>query len=143
MLNDDPRAMSVLVTTYLPWRRNEGNAFIHCILTADSHGCIHWTFSWNNRMLNGVPKHHQERKLHGEVRVLWKSFMSCSSAKMDLHCINPRQLVQWSVANITIHSCRIRWGGSSPLTTRTAGAWCHFVQGQCNTCHFLSKRNIW
>jgi len=58
-------------------------------------------------------------------------------------CTNPCQLVQWSVANITMHSCRIRWGGSSPLTTRTAGAWCHFVQGQCNTCHFLSKRNIW
>jgi len=36
VLNDDPRAMSVLlVTTYLQWRRNEGNAFLHRILTAD------------------------------------------------------------------------------------------------------------
>ena len=36
VLNDNPIAMSVLlVTTYLPWRRNEGNAFLHHILTAD------------------------------------------------------------------------------------------------------------
>ena len=35
------------------------------------HACIHLTITWNDRVLNGMPQHHQGRKLHGAVRVLW------------------------------------------------------------------------
>lgn len=61
-------------------------------------------------MLNGVPKCYWGQKLYGAVRVLWKSCMSCSSAKMDSCLIIPCQLVWHSLANITVHSCCIRWG---------------------------------
>ena len=75
-----------------------------------SHGFIHLTLGRNDRMLNGIPKCCQGRKLCGTVRVLQKSCTSCSSAKMDLCLTIPCQLVQWPMASITAHSCRIRWG---------------------------------
>ena len=52
----------------------------------------------------------KEKKLPCAVRVLWKSCMSCSWDKMDLCLTILRQLLQWSMANITAHSCRVRWG---------------------------------
>ena len=61
-------------------------------------------------MLNGVHKCYWGQKLYGAVRVLWKSCLSCSSAKTDSCLIIRCQLVWQSLANITVHSCWIRWG---------------------------------
>jgi hypothetical protein len=63
-----------LPTIHLQHWTNEGNAFL-------DH--IHLTLSYN-RMLNGMPQCHWRRTLHTTVRVLCKSCMQCSSAKMDL-----------------------------------------------------------
>jgi len=73
-------------------------------------GCIHFTLSWNDRMLNGVPKRHWGKKLHAAVRVLWKSCTSCSSGEIDLWLTIQCQLVQQSMAYIAAHSYRIWWG---------------------------------
>jgi hypothetical protein len=75
-----------------------------------SHSCIHLTLSWSDRMLNGVSKCHRGRKLHGAVRVLWKSCTSYSSAEMNMCLTILCQFVRRSMASITVHSCRVRWG---------------------------------
>jgi len=36
-----------------------------------SHRCIHLTFSWNDKMLDGTSPHHRRIKLHVTVMVLW------------------------------------------------------------------------
>ena len=65
-----------------------------------NHGCIHLTISWNNRMLNGVPKSHQGRQLYSTVMMLWKSCMSHSTKMYS---------VRWTMANMTAQSCSIKW----------------------------------
>jgi hypothetical protein len=42
--------------------------------------------------------------------LLWKTCLSCSSSKMDLCLTILCQSVWWSMASITAHSNRIRWG---------------------------------
>ena len=74
----------LVATTHLQHWRNEGNAFLNHILALTCDGSIHLTISWNGRMLNGMPKHYQGRKLHAAIGVLWKPCTSCSSAKMGL-----------------------------------------------------------
>ena len=49
------------------------------------------------------------KKIAQHSKVLWESCMSCSSAETDLCLTIQCQLVQWSIANITVHSCRMRW----------------------------------
>ena len=97
-------------------------AFLSHILTDDkSWMCL--TISWSDRMVTGMPQCHQVRKLHGTVRVLWKSCMSCFSAKMDLCSTISCQLVWQSVENITAHSCRIRSASTTSLLSRSRHMW--------------------
>ena len=72
------------------------------------------TFIWplaEKKKMNGVPKCYRGRKLHGAVRILWKSCTPCISAEMDFFLTIPCQYVRQSTANITAHSCSITWGG--------------------------------
>jgi hypothetical protein len=46
VLNNDQRAMHVLTTTHLQHWRNEGNAFLNCILTVDES----WMHSFDPQM---------------------------------------------------------------------------------------------
>jgi hypothetical protein len=95
VLNDDPMAMSVILdTTHQPWRRNEGNALVHHILTVD--WCVIDAFTGPSAEITecwmvcpNITK--EENCIAQSVRVLWKSWTSCSSAKMDLPCTNPCQ----------------------------------------------------
>ena len=123
VLNNDQRVMCVLLTiTHLLHWRNGGNAFLDHILTVDkSWMCL--TISWNDRMLTGMPQCHWVKKLHGTVRVLWKSCMSCFSAKMDLCCTISCQLVCQSVENITACCWRIRWGSTTSLLSSSCRMW--------------------
>lgn len=69
MLSDDHRSMRVLLsTTYLQQWSNE------CIPRSRFNG-------WQNAEWRAQKS--PERKLHGAVRLLWRSCLLCSSAEMD------------------------------------------------------------
>ena len=50
------------------------------------------------------------KKLCSTLSLFRKLCWSHSSAEMDLYLTIPCHLVWWSMANITMHFCRIRWG---------------------------------
>ena len=109
MLNNDQGAMYVLLaTSHLQSCRNEGNVFPDHILWVD----VSWTHSFDPQLKQKNAEWHTQtlrgRKLYVSVIMLLKSCTSCSSAEVDLCITILCQLVQWSTANITAHSCRIR-----------------------------------
>lgn len=93
--------------------RFESNAFVNCIL-------ILWvTYASLDPQLKRLNAEWcaqmSLRKKTAWVRLLWKSRMSCFSAKMDLFLTISCQLVWWPMAIITAHSCRIRSSHSQPV----------------------------
>jgi hypothetical protein len=87
-----------------------------------THVCIHLTLSWNKRMLNGMPKRHQGRKLHSTVKVLWKS---------STHVLQPK----WTYAqpsHAIWHSCRMRWAWFFTAHNERHLSRCHFAPGPCD-----------
>lgn len=87
--------------------------------------------SWNNRMLNEIPKCHRERKLHGTVRVVEAMHVMFFS-EMDLYLIIPHQLVWQSMTIITAHPCRICWGQLFIINNQNCLSMVSFYAGQCN-----------
>lgn len=86
--------------------------------------------SWNNRMLNRVPKCHRERKLHGAVRVVEVMHVTFF-IEMDGRLTIPYQLVWRSMANITTHPCRKCWG-QLIINNENCLSMVSFSPGQCN-----------
>jgi hypothetical protein len=116
MLKNDQRAMHVLLaTTYLQRCRKEDSAFCYHTLAVyeswmhsfdpqlkwqNADWCPQMTECWL------VSPNATKEKKNCTVQIYTSYFW----AKMDLCLTIPCQLVKWSVANITAHSCRIRWG---------------------------------
>jgi hypothetical protein len=121
VLNNDQESCFLLTTYLLHWKKG-GNAFLDYILTVNKLW-MRLTLGWNDRMLNGMPQCHWIIKLHGAVRVLWKSCMSCFTAEMGFCSTIWCQLVWRSVANITVLSCRVRWDSTSFLLSRSHHIW--------------------
>jgi hypothetical protein len=100
VLNADQRAMRVhLSTIHLQHWRNEGNAFLDCILTVDET----WMHSFDPHL-----KRQDAEWLCPNITKEENCMVQSGCSEMDLCLTIPCQLVQWSMANITVHSCRIR-----------------------------------
>lgn len=89
--------------------------------------------------MNGVPKCHRGRKLHGAVRMLWKSCTPCTSAEMVLFLTIPCQYVQQSMAKYYWYSCSITWGGHFAVNNQNCLSVVSFAPWQCNTVSPCAK----
>jgi len=108
-----------------------------------SHGCIHLTLSWNDRILNGVPKCHWGKQLRGTFRVLWKPCTLYSSDKMDMCLTILCQLVPWQMASITVHSCRVRWGPLFTMNNQNCRSMLSFSSSTMQNLTAIMMCKIW
>jgi len=122
VLDDDPRATSVLlVTTYVPWRRNEGNAFLHCILTAG----VLWMHS-----LDPQPK--------------WQNAEWCAQT-------SPRKKIAWcsqgalKIAHVTFFSQNgLALYQPTPVTILVSGQYYHaLLQDKVRWLFTINNQNCW
>ena len=102
-----------------------------------SHGCIHLTLSWNDRMLNGMPKHHRARK--------WCSIVRCSDSHAR-HVLQPKWTWIWpSHANWydSVHPCRIKWGQIFSVNNQNCLSMASFCSGTMQNLIAMVMCKIW
>ena len=151
VLSNDQRPMCILlVTICLQCWRNENNAVLDCILMVDES----WMHSFHPQLKRQNVDWHSQTSLRkniawhsqGALKVVHVMFFSWNIDQWPSY-----QLVWGSVANFTVHSCRIRWGGlftvnnlnrlsmvsfcsrikQHPIIIVMCKILCHFGAGRC------------